>query len=137
MTTSSDSHKLRGQPVAMTDLTSRQSVLERPARPSTGAGAPRPSDTERPFRRLGWLAALAAVAALAIVGAIALSGGEEAGQIEASTPSPGLVTAPDTTADGYWNPYTLEWVPFQTASTTSTADGYWNPYTLEWVPFED
>jgi hypothetical protein len=120
----------------MTDLTNPQSVLERPTRPSTGA-APRPSETEPPLRWLGWLAALAAVAALAIVGAIALSGGEEVDQIEASTPSPGLVTTDISTLNGYWNPYTLEWVPFQTTSTTSAANGYWNPYTLEWVPFED
>ena len=120
----------------MTDLKSAQSVLERPTEPPAALAAPRPPEPERPFRWIGWMAALAAFVALAIVGAIALSrsAGEGVDQIEASTPS--LVTSGTSTLDGYWNPYTLEWVPFQGATATSAADGYWNPYTLEWIPFD-
>ena len=137
MTTSSDTRKPQRHHVAMTNLTSPQSVLERPSRPSTDAAAPGTSESERRFSRLRWLAATAAVAALAIVGAIALSGGEEVDQIEASTPNPELVTsAGDSTLNGYWNPYTLQWVTPQTANTTPTADAYWNPYTLQWVLLE-
>ena len=68
---------------------------------------------ERPRGR-GLAAAVASIAALGIVGAIALSGGEEAAQTGASTPSPQLaITAGAATLDGYWNSYTQEWVPFE------------------------
>ena len=138
MTTSSDTRKPQRHHVAVTGLTTSQSVLDRPTRPSADAAAPGPSESERRFSRPRWLAATAAVAALAMVGAIALSVGEEVDQVDASTPRPELVTSAGvSTVDGYWNPYTLQWVPFQPASTTPAADGYWNPYTLEWIPFED
>ena len=132
MTTSSDRTKPRRHPVQATDLTSPQSVLDRPIRPSTGTAAPRPSEAKRPLRLLGWSAALV------IVGAIALNGGEEVDPIETSTPTPApVMTTPGTTTlNGYWNPYTLEWIAFQTTATTPTTDGYWNPYTLEWIPFQ-
>ena len=136
MTTTSDTRKPQRQHLRMTGPTSPQNVLERPTQPSTGTAAPEPSGANRPVRRLGWAAAVA-VTALAIVGAIALSTGEDVDRLEASTPSPELVaTAGVSTSDGYWNPYTLEWVTLQTTNTTPTADGYWNPYTLEWVALQ-
>ena len=138
MTTSSDTRKPQRHQARMTDLTSPQSVLGRPTQPSAGTPTSEPSNPERRVRSLGWLTALVVVAALAIVGAIALSGGEEVDQLETSTPSPELVTTPGTAnLNGYWNPYTLEWIPFQTATTTPSADGYWNPYTLEWVTLQN
>ncbi len=98
----------------MTDLTTPQSVLERPAPSSQSEAAPRPSQPEHRFSSLRRPAALIAAAALAIVGAMVLGGGEEVDQIEASTPSPGLATTPGiSTLNGYWNSYTQEWVPFE------------------------
>ncbi len=45
-------------PMQTTDPASTQRVLERPTPPSAGPPAPEP-EPERPFRPLGWVAALA------------------------------------------------------------------------------
>ena len=58
MTSLIDTLEPQRHSVPTTDPTSPQRVLERPTPPSAGPPAPEP-EPERPFRPLGWVAALA------------------------------------------------------------------------------